>query len=194
MNQIDIKIVEESKRPLAMSPKKFGMWIFLVTVVMLFAGLTSAYIVRRADGNWTNFELPSILWFTTVVILLSSVTMQWAFIAAKKDDTKTVRLMSVLTSILGLVFLIGQVLGAIQLGKEGVRLSGNPSGSFVYILAGVHAVHLVSAFILVLFVLVNSFRFKNSRKYLLQIELCTTYWHFLGVLWLYLFVFLLLLR
>ncbi len=102
--------------------------------------------------------------------------------------------MSVLTSILGLVFLIGQVLGAIQLGKEGVRLSGNPSGSFVYILAGVHAVHLVSAFILVLFVLVNSFRFKNSRKYLLQIELCTTYWHFLGVLWLYLFVFLLLLR
>jgi cytochrome c oxidase subunit 3 len=193
-NQIDIKIVEESKRPLAMNPKKFGMWIFLVTVVMLFAGLTSAYIVRRADGNWTNFELPSILWLTTVIILLSSVTMQWAFIAAKKDDTRTVRLMSVLTSLLGLVFLIGQVMGALQLSREGIRLEGNPSGSFVYILAGVHAVHLVSAFILVLIVLGNSFRLKIGSKNLLQIELCTTYWHFLGVLWLYLFVFLLLFR
>jgi len=120
--------------------------------------------------------------------------MQWAFIAAKKDDTRTVRLMSVLTSLLGLVFLIGQVMGALQLSREGIRLEGNPSGSFVYILAGVHAVHLVSAFILVLIVLGNSFRLKIGSKNLLQIELCTTYWHFLGVLWLYLFVFLLLFR
>jgi cytochrome c oxidase subunit 3 len=193
-NQIDIKIVEESKRPLAMNPKKFGTWIFLVTVVMLFAGLTSAYIVRRADGNWTNFELPSILWMTTVVILLSSVTMQWAYIAAKKDDLKTVRLMSVLTAALGLIFLGGQLEGWFQLNAEGIRLTGNPSGSFVFILLCVHGIHLVSAFIFVLIVLWNAFRLKIGSKNILQIELCATYWHFLGVLWLYLFVFLLLTR
>src|ERR1700750_2547913 len=109
MEQLDIKIVEDPKKPMAMDPKKFGMWIFLVTVVMLFAALTSAYIVRRADGNWTFFELPSLFWMTTVVILLSSVTMQWAYFATKKDDLRTVRWMTILTFVLGLAFLVGQV-------------------------------------------------------------------------------------
>ncbi|MEI9920498.1 MAG: cytochrome c oxidase subunit 3 [Bacteroidota bacterium] len=177
-----------------MNPKKFGMWIFLVTVVMLFAALTSAYIVRRADGNWTNFELPSLFWMTTVVILLSSVTMQWAYVAAKKDDLKTVRLMSVLTAILGFIFVVGQLEGWLQLNSEGIFLIGNPSGSFVFVLVMVHAVHLISAFVFVLIILRNAFRLKTAAKNILQIELCTTYWHFLGALWLYLFVFLLLTR
>jgi cytochrome c oxidase subunit 3 len=194
MERLDIKIVEESKKPLAMNPKKFGMWLFLVSVVMLFASLTSAYIVRRADGNWTNFELPSLFWMTTVVILLSSVTMQWAYIAAKKDDLKTLRLMAVVTSVLGLIFLVGQVEGWFQLNREGIHLTGNPSGSFVFILVMVHAVHLVSAFIFVLLILRSAFKLKIGSRNLLAIELCTTYWHFLGGLWLYLFVFLLLTR
>jgi len=194
MEPLDIKIVEESKKPLAMNPKKFGMWLFLATVVMLFASLTSAYIVRRADGNWTNFELPSLFWTTTVVILLSSVTMQWAYFAAKRDDLKVVRLMSVLTAILGLIFLVGQLEGWYQLNNQGVRLIGNPSGSFVFVLVLVHAVHLISAFIFVLIILGSAFRGRIGSRRLLSIEMCATYWHFLGGLWLYLFVFLLLLR
>jgi cytochrome c oxidase subunit 3 len=194
MERVDIKIVEESKKPLAMNPKKFGMWLFLVTVVMIFASLTSAYIVRRADGNWTHFELPTLFWMTTVVILLSSVTMQWGYMAAKKDDLKTVRLMTILTSVMGVIFLAGQVEGWLQLAREGIHLVGNPSGSFVIILVLVHAVHLVSAVIVVLVVTRSAFKLKIGSKNLLQIELCTTYWHFLGVLWLYLFVFLLLTR
>jgi cytochrome c oxidase subunit III len=194
MERLDIKIVEESKKPLAMNPKKFGLWLFLGSVVMLFASLTSAYIVRRADGNWTDFELPSLFWMTTVVILLSSVTMQWSYMAAKRDNHSTVRLMITLTFVLGVVFLIGQFYGWKEMVFDKVYLVGNPSGSFVYVLTGLHGLHIVSALVFLLVVMRSAFKLKISSKNLLQIELCTTYWHFLGVLWLYLFVFLLLTR
>lgn len=194
MEQIEIKIVEESKKPLGINPKRFAMWLFLASVFMLFMSLTSAYIVRQADGNWTIFELPSLFWMTTVVILLSSVTMQWAYFAAKKDNQATTQLMVTLTFILGTAFLIGQFYGWKQLVLDNVYLVGNPSGSFVYVLTGLHGLHIISALVPV-FILMFSVRAKkvNSRN-MLGIELCATYWHFLGVLWLYLFVFLLIYR
>src|ERR1044071_5463486 len=191
IERVDIKIVEESKKPLAMNPKKFGMWLFLVTVVMVFASLTSAYIVRRADGNWTHFELPYMFWMTSVIILLSSVTMQWAYIAAKKDNKPTTNLMITLTFVLGLAFLAGQFFGWKELVTERIFLVGNPAGSFVYIISGLHWLHIVSAIIYLLIVMIAVRREKMLSGRLLSIELCTTYWHFLGVLWLYLFVFLL---
>jgi cytochrome c oxidase subunit 3 len=194
MERLDIKIVEESKKPLTMHPKKFGMWLFLGSVVMLFASLTSAYIVRRADGNWTSFDLPMLFYTTTVVILLSSVTMQWAYFAAKKNDVKVVRTMMILTGIMGILFVTGQFVGLLQLENSGIHWTGNPSGSFVMVLAGLHGVHLVSAVIFVLIVLVSAVKFKIHSGNLATIEMCATYWHFLGGLWLYLFVFLLLTR
>lgn len=191
---IDIKIVEESKKPLSMNPKKFGMWLFLVSVVMIFASLTSAYIVRRADGNWTHFELPTLFWLTSVIILLSSVTMQWSYLAAKKDNFSMMRLMITLTFVLGVAFLVGQFYGWKELVTERIFLVGNPAGSFVYVITGLHWLHIVSALIYVLIVMVAVTRQKVHSGRLLSIELCATYWHFLGVLWLYLFVFLLLTR
>ena len=87
----EMKIVEEPKKPLAMHPKKFAMWLFMASVMMLFASLTSAYIVREAEGNWLYFELPALFYYTTAIIFVSSVTMQWAYFAAKKDsDRKSV--------------------------------------------------------------------------------------------------------
>ncbi|HEX8059970.1 MAG TPA: cytochrome c oxidase subunit 3 [Cyclobacteriaceae bacterium] len=177
-----------------MNPKKFGMWLFLVSVVMVFASITSAYIVRRADGNWTHFEMPMLFWMTSVIILLSSVTMQWAYLAAKKDNLSTAKLMTTLTFILGVAFLVGQFYGWKDLVTERVFLVGNPSGSFVYIITGLHGLHIVSALIYLLIVLLAVRAGKVHPGRLLSIELCTTYWHFLGVLWLYLFVFLLLTR
>lgn len=194
MEPLEIKIVEESKKPLAMSPKKFGLWLFLATVFMLFMSLTSAYIVRQADGNWTFFELPSLFWMTTVVILLSSVTMQWAYFAAKKNNIPTTQLMVTLTLVLGVAFLIGQFYGWKQLVFDKVYLVGNPSGSFVYVITGLHGLHIVSAIIVVLLLLVAVRQGKVHAGRMLKIEMCATYWHFLGVLWLYLFVFLLLYR
>ncbi len=190
----EFKIVEEPKKTLAMNPKKFAMWLFIGSVVMLFASLTSAYIVRQAEGNWLYFELPPILTVSTVVILLSSLTMQWAYWSAKKDKVEMVKILVTVTSVLGLAFLILQFEGWKALVANQVYLVGNPSGSFLYVITGLHGLHLISAIVFLLIVLVSTYRYRVHSKNLTQIEMCTTYWHFLGGLWLYLFVFLLLYR
>ena len=190
----DFRIVEEPKKPLSMNPKKFGMWLFLASVLMLFAALTSAYIVRQAEGNWLYFELPQVFYSTTIVILLSSVTMQWAYFAAKKNDLQTVRNMVIATTVLGVVFVVGQVWGWGDMAKQGVHFVGNPSGSFVIVLTLVHGLHLISAIVFLAIVLAAAVKGKIHSSNLLHIEMCATYWHFLGGLWLYLFVFLLLTR
>lgn len=190
----EFKIVEEPRKTLAMNPKKFAMWLFIGSVVMLFASLTSAYIVRQAEGNWLYFELPSILTVSTIVILLSSVTMQVAYWAAKRDRLEMVKILVTVTSVLGLTFLILQFEGWKALVANQVYLVGNPSGSFLYVITGLHGLHLISAIVFLLIVLVSTHRYRVHSKNLTQIEMCTTYWHFLGGLWLYLFVFLLLYR
>jgi len=190
----EFKIVEEPKKPLAMHPKKFAMWIFVASVGMLFAALTSAYIVRQAEGNWLFFNLPAMLYWTTGIILVSSVSMQLAYWAARKDQLDKVRLMVWITTGLGLVFLAGQVLAWKELVAQNVYFVGNPSGSFLYVLTGLHGLHIVSAIVYLVIVLVSAYRFKIHSRSLAQIEMCTTYWHFLGGLWLYLFIFLLLNR
>lgn len=190
----EFKIVEEPRRTLAMNPKKFAMWLFIGSVVMLFASLTSAYIVRQAEGNWLYFELPGILTVSTVIILLSSVTMQWAYWSAKKDKLQLVKTMVSITTLLGVTFLVLQFLGWKDLVASQVYLVGNPSGSFLYVITGLHGLHIISAIVFLIIVLLATFRLRVHSKNLLQIEMCTTYWHFLGGLWLYLFVFLLLYR
>jgi cytochrome c oxidase subunit 3 len=190
----DLRLVEEPKKPLAMHPKKFGMWIFMASVMMLFMGLTSAYIVRRAEGNWRFFELPSLFYYSTAVVLLSSVLLQWAFFSAKKDLLKRVQVLVVLTSVLGAAFVVLQFYGWKQLVGQGVYLVGNPSGSFVYIISGLHALHIISAIVFLFIVLNSALRMRIHSKNMAQMEMCTTYWHFLGALWLYLFLFLILYR
>lgn len=190
----EFKIIEEPKRPLSMHPKKFAMWIFIASVVMLFASLTSGYIVRQAEGNWVYFDLPNLFYSTSVVIILSSVTMQLAYIAAKRDNIAKAKILITLTTVLGLVFLGGQFMAWKELIANNVFFVGNPSGSFLYVLTGLHGVHLVSAIIFLLIMLNSAFKNRINSGNLAPLEMCTTYWHFLGVLWLYLFVFLLLNR
>lgn len=190
----EIRIVEEANKPLAMHPKKFALWIFIASVLMIFAALTSAYIVRQADGNWMMFDLPDSFWITSAIILVSSGTMHWAYWAAKKDNLAATKIAISITSALGLAFLIGQYVAWGDLVERNVYFVGNPSGSFVYVLSGLHGLHIVGGVIFLLVVLVATFRFKVHSKSLDQIEMCATYWHFLDGLWLYLFVFLLLNR
>jgi len=190
----EIRIVEEASKPLAMHPKKFALWIFIASVLMIFAALTSAYIVRQADGNWMMFDLPESFWITSAIILASSGTMHWAYLAAKKDNLAGTKLAISITTVLGLAFLIGQYVAWGDLVKRNVYLVGNPSGSFVYVLSGLHGLHIAGGVIFLLVVLVATFRFRVHAKSLDQIEMCATYWHFLDGLWLYLFVFLLLNR
>src|SRR3990170_1384829 len=171
----DLRIVEEAKKPISMHPKKFALWIFLVTVIMIFAALTSAYIVRQSDGNWMLFELPDLFLVTTGIILASSAMMHWAYLSVKKDNLEAAKLAIALTTILGISFLIGQYLAWGELVKNSVYLVGNPSGSFVYIISGLHGVHIVGGIIFLLIVFVSIFQSKVHSKNLLRIEMCATY-------------------
>lgn len=159
----------------------------------MFGAFTSAYLVRMEEGNWLAFELPTILWVNTGLLLLSSATMQWAYFASKKDNLQALKIALVLTFLLGSGFLIGQWQAWSELVAHNVYFGGvtsNPSGSFMYVLTGVHGFHLVTGLIFLLIVIISAFRFKIHSKSMLRLELCTIYWHFLGGLWIYLYLFL----
>ncbi len=189
----DYKLVDAPmEQPLSMHPKKFALWLFIVTVVMIFAAFTSAHIVRQADGDWLIYDLPPMLLYTSGIILLSSVFMQWAYMAAKKDKLEQVKIALTVTSLLGILFLFGQVQAWGQMVDANVYFTGNPAGSFLYIFTGIHGLHLISGVIYLIYMLISSFRYKVHSKNMLNMEMSSTWWHFLGGLWIYLYIFLLL--
>ncbi|MFT4856064.1 MAG: cytochrome c oxidase subunit 3 [Algoriphagus sp.] len=188
----ELKYVDMVDQPISMHPKKFALWLFIVSVVMVFAGWTSALIVRQAEGNWLDYDLPQIFWVTSGIVILSSISLHWAYISAKKDNFIQLRLGMSLAMILGVCFLVGQWFSWKALVASEVFFVGNPAGSFLYVLTGMHAVHLISGLIFLIFVLISTFRYKVHSKSMNTFEMATTYWHFLGALWIYLFMFLLL--
>jgi cytochrome c oxidase subunit III len=189
----DIRIVEEARKPLAMNPKKFALWLFIASVIMLFGAWTSAYIVKRADAGWNEIVLPWHFWVNTVIIAASSLTMIGATLAARKDNVELLKVLISITAILGVAFLGGQLLAYRELlALNEYFTGGNVSHSFIYVLTGAHGVHVVSGVVFLVIVMVSAFRLKVHSRNMNQIEMCATYWHFLGILWLYLFVFLLL--
>lgn len=177
---------------LSMQPLKFALWLFIVSIVMMFAALTSAYIVRQSEGNWLIFELPSIFLINTIILLASSVTMHLAYVAAKNNNFKKLKIFMVLTAALSVAFFVGQYEAWGALVGIDVYFVGNPSGSFLYVISGVHAFHLITGLIFILIMLFSTFKGKVHSKNMLKMEMCTTYWHFLDGLWVYLYIFLLL--
>ncbi len=188
----NLAFVEGAEQPLSMHPKKFALWLFIVSVVMIFAGMTSAYIVRQSEGNWLEFELPDVFWYTSATIVLSSISIQWAYFSAKKDSFNNLKIGLIITTILGVAFLVGQWYSWEALVDRDVYFVGNPAGSFLYVFTGLHAIHLISGVIFLIIVLISSLRNKIHSQHMVQMEMCVTFWHFLGGLWLYLFMFLLL--
>lgn len=186
--------IEEAPETMAMDPKKFILWGFIVTIIMLFASQTSAYLVRRAEGNWVEFDIPQIFWYSTVVLFISSVAMHWAYLAAKKDNFSTLKIAISITFVLGMAFLVMQFMGWKELVAQNVYFVGNPSGSFFYVFTLLHGVHLITGLLVLCVTFVSSMRLKVHAKNLRRIEICTTYWHFLDILWIYLFAFLLYFR
>jgi cytochrome c oxidase subunit III len=189
----EIRIVEEAKKPLAMNPKKFALWLFIATVIMLFGAWTSAYIVKRADAGWTEIVLPWHFWVNTAVIAVSSLTMIATTYAARKENAEGVKIWLSITAVLGVTFLAGQILAYGELVALNEYFTGGEvSHSFIYVLTGAHGLHVVSGVVFLLIALGSAFRHNVHSQNMTQIEMCATYWHFLGILWLYLFVFLLL--
>ncbi|ADR23663.1 cytochrome oxidase subunit III [Marivirga tractuosa] len=184
--------LQPSIKILSMHPLKFALWLFIVTVVMIFAALTSAYIVRQSEGNWLIFELPTVFLYNTIILVASSVSMHLAYLAAKKDNFKSLKLFMILTAVLAVAFFVGQYEAWGALVDRDVYFVGNPSGSFLYVISGLHAFHLISGLIFILIMLFSAFKYKVHSKNMVKMEMCTTYWHFLDGLWVYLFIFLLL--
>jgi cytochrome c oxidase subunit 3 len=157
---------------------------------MIFASMTSAFIVKQGEGSWQEYNLPDIFWFTTAIIVFSSILLQWGYFAAKENQFQKLNILLAVTTILGLVFLAGQWRSWGQLVDRGVYFVGNPGGSFVYVLTGLHAFHLISGLIFLGVVLVSALKHRVHSGNLVRMEMCVTYWHFLGALWVYLFLFL----
>lgn len=177
--------------------KKMLMYIGIVSMVMAFAGLTSAYVVRQAQDNWMHFELPQMFWISSALILISSVTMNWAVSLAKKGNFDKVKLAALLTFVLGIGFTISQFMGWSSLYNSNVVFAGresNASGSFMYVLTGLHLAHLFAGLIALIFVIVKSHLKKYTIENHLGIKIVAIFWHFLDILWIYLFLFLLFIR
>jgi len=188
----ELNIKEVPQKQLGINPKKFILWLFMVSIVMVFAALTSGFIVRQAEGNWIIYELPSELWISTAILFVSSLTAHWSLKSAQKNNSLQTKLGLWVTLGLGLVFLSTQVWVWDILVQHDVYLVGNPGGSFLYVLMGVHAFHLISGLVYLIIMLVKSYMANEASEIQFQLGLSTTYWHFLDGLWIYLYVFLIL--
>ncbi len=186
----DIK-VGEPEETLSMNPKKFMLWLAIVSITMMFAGWTSGYLVRKAEGRWHEFELPNIFWYSTAILFVSSISMILAVKAAKKNNFTVLKTAISITFVFGLCFLATQVIGFSDLIESQLYFAGSDiAASWIYVLVGLHGVHVISGLVVLLVSLVSSFRFTAESKNLTRIQLCATYWHFLDILWVYLFFFL----
>jgi len=171
-------------------PHKFTLWIGIGSIIMMFAGLTSAYIVKGSMGNFPEMQMPQIFYYSTAVMLLSSFTMQWALKSFKERGMQQYRRLITVTVILGVGFIIMQILGFSHLWNSNVKLKGpTGSGQFLYVIFGLHAVHVLGGVIalLVMFIKAFSARIRNYNP--VPVEVMSTYWHFVDLLWVYLFVF-----
>lgn len=169
------------------------LYVGIFSIVMLFAGLTSAYIVRQADGQWLRFTLPVMFWVSSGIILVSSITMHWAVISVRKNKLTQLTQAVGVTLLLGILFGVSQIYGWGELLEGGIYFAGksaNPSGSFIYALSGLHLFHILSGVIALIVVLIKSMSQKYTAENSSGVRLCATYWHFLDGLWIYLFVFL----
>ena len=175
-------------------PHKFTLWVGIGSIIMMFAGLTSAYIVKRNQANWTTFELPVAFWYSTAVIIASSITLFLASNAFRERYMRRYRLLTVITLLLGVGFLCLQVMGFASLWNHGITLQANVSFSFLYVIVGLHGLHVVGGVIALIVLFLKAFNNRIKNYSVIPLELISTYWHFVDLLWLYLLVFLVMIR
>ncbi len=187
--------IEEANREQIQKAKAYKtMLIFAMgSIVMIFAGLTSAYVISKSRPDWLkDLLLPQAFLWSTLVIVLSSVTFHFAKKAIQKNNRSTTTLMLVATLLLGLLFVAMQFQGFNQVIAAGYYFTGSYSTittSFLYIVVLVHIAHLIGGLISLLIVIYNHYKQKYNATQTLGIELSVMFWHFLGFLWLYLFLF-----
>ncbi|MCW4468676.1 cytochrome c oxidase subunit 3 [Flavobacterium sp. MFBS3-15] len=173
--------------------KKMLLWFGMVSMFMMFAGLTSAYVVSTSRPDWLNdFKLPQAFMISTAVIVASSITFHLAKMAIKKGDRQGTSLWLLVTLVLGMAFVVAQFYGFNQVIASGYFFTGPESTvttSFLYIVTTVHLAHLFAGIIVLLVVIYNHFKQKYDKSQTLGLELGAMFWHFLDILWVYLFLF-----
>ena len=184
---------EEHKARSARSYKLLLLFAML-SMTMMFAGLTSAFVVSKSRGDWLqNFEMPKAFFVSVVVILLCSVTFHLAKLSIKKDNRKATTNYLLATLVLGFLFVFFQFQGFSEIVKQGYFFTGpesNITTTFLYVVTVVHLAHLFGGIISLLIIIYNHFKQKYNAGQTLGIELGAMYWHFLDLLWVYLFLFL----
>ena len=182
----------ESGSSFPISKGQVGLAVLLTAIIMLFAGLSSAYIVLRGVPSWQNIELPSLLWPNTAALLLSSVAIELSRRAIRRNDVQSMKRWLAAGGVLGLSFLVGQLAAWRQLVRAGVYLPSTLQSSFFYILTGLHGLHLLGGIVALSLVLLMALKNRLSAFRHEPLKLCATYWHVMDLLWIYLFSLLLL--
>jgi cytochrome c oxidase subunit 3 len=174
--------------------KKMMLWFGIISLIMSFAGWTSAFVVSSSREDWLkDFTLPNAFIISTVVILISSITLVLAKRALKNNNRQQTTIWLVLTFVLGIIFIINQFIGFNQIIDSGYNFTGPTSNitmSYIYLIAMVHILHVVVGLVCLLVVIYNHFKQKYNASKMLGFELASTFWHFIDILWLYLFLFL----
>lgn len=185
--------IEEHKKRSARSYKLILLFA-MVSMFMMFAGLTSAFVVSKSRADWLkDFQLPTAFYYSTLVILLCSLTFHLAKKAIQKDDRNATTMYILTTLALGISFVVLQFVGFGQIVDNGYYFTGRGSSittTFLYIVTIVHMAHLFGGIISLLIIIYNHFKQKYNSTQTLGIELGAMYWHFLDFVWVYLFLFL----
>lgn len=173
-------------------PHKFTLWVAIGSILMMFAGLTSAYIVKRSQASWLMLEIPVIFWYSTAAILVSSITVQLSLKALKAREMMAYKRWLMITAVLGVLFLVLQIVGFMQFGANDIRLIGagsNASYSFLLAISGLHGLHVLGGVIALVVFAIQAFRVATRNYNTVPLEVAATYWHFVDALWIYLFIF-----
>ena len=173
------------------------LWVSMISMTMMFAGLTSAYVVSRKRSDWVSFDLPSAFYTSTILIVLSSITFLLAKHFVKKENSQLTTASLVATLVLGIAFVFFQFQGFGELMQTGLYFTGEYStvkSSFIYGITLAHIVHILAGIVVLLVVLYNQLTNKYSASNYLGLELGAIFWHFVDILWIYLFLFFYLVR
>ena len=174
--------------------KKMMLWFGIVSLIMSFAGWTSAFVVSSSRPDWlTDFQIPNAFVISTVVIVVSSLTLLMAKRSLKNGQQQNTTIWLVATFLLGLIFIYNQFQGfreIIDLGYNFTGPTSNVTMSYVYLIAIMHILHVVVGLICLMVVIYNQLKNKYHAENMLGFELAATFWHFVDLLWLYLFLFL----
>ncbi|HUR65707.1 MAG TPA: cytochrome c oxidase subunit 3 [Chitinophagaceae bacterium] len=178
--------MEQKKR---MHPHKFTLWVAIGSIVMMFAGLTSAFIVKSNQTNWVPVAIPKVFWFSTAAIIISSLTVQMALRSFKQREMRQYRLLIGVTLLLGVAFVVLQWLGFQQLWEQNITFKGGGAGQFLYVIFGLHAIHVLGGVITLIVMFIKAFTGRTKLYSSVPVEVAATYWHFVDLLWLYLLIF-----